>query len=111
MMMQPIWLLFCNQALVGRFGGQPCQDGRVWIVTRRYLELRNLDALNLNLSALREALCVGCRQLDHAADHRNGLMWQLANAEAMHLDQSGERVRRARQQPSVAGLESKPVVG
>src|SRR5262245_4085342 len=104
MMMPRIWLLFCNCVLVCRFGGQPCQDRGVGVVTFRYLELWQRDALNLHLSPFGETLGVGRRKLDHSANHGNGLMRQLTDAEAMHLDQASERVRRKRQQPSVAGL-------
>src|SRR5712671_200524 len=109
-MMPWIWLLFCNQRVVCEFGGQTCQDRRVGVTAFCYLELRQLDALNLDLSLVREALRVGRSQVDYAADHRDGLMRQPTDAEPTHLDQAGERVRCACQQLSVAGLEPKPVV-
>src|SRR5215475_7453052 len=59
----------------------------------------------------REALHIGRCKVDNAADHRDGLIRQLADAEATHLDQARERVGCARQQPSMAGLESNSVVG
>ena len=54
---------------------------------------------------------VGGGEVDDQADHRDRLEGDAPDAEPAHLDQAGERRRRAHQQPAVPGLELHAVVG
>ena len=54
---------------------------------------------------------VGLAEVDHQADHGQGLIRHPADAEPAHLDQAGQGRGRTHQQPSVRGLDMGAVVG
>src|SRR5215467_7726707 len=105
------WLLFCNQYLVRRLGHEPCQHGRAGILVNCHGKSWQQHPFNLDLCpAVRQPLRISRRKVDHPSDDCDRLMGHAPNPKPAYLDQPGEFLRSARDEPAVTGLEPDTVV-